>query len=306
MAQHVVAKGWKALKIRIRRTFIDPLSGFLYPRGCLGISYDEITLNETSLLPREPTDGMTLVTAYFPFTEDARAVAEDLGPFVANLLNGDDHFAVDSVEVEDFGWAHTWKEFFRPIKIGKSVTVTPSWERGKCSPAETLLVIDPGEAFGTGSHETTTLCIEIIEREFEKQTPERCVDIGCGTGILGILMAKKGAKHVVAIDVDKKAVEISNKNALINDVGSLFWATDLPVGDLGERFDFLTANIIDETLLSMKDTIFSLLGEGGRAVLSGILKENTDWVAEEFHRAGFLRSRTFSLGIWSAILLEKG
>jgi ribosomal protein L11 methyltransferase len=195
---------WKALTIKVKRQYIDPLSGFLYLRRCVGLSYDEITIDERSTLPERTAEDVTDVTAYFPRTSDVRMIAEELREFVAGLPRQDGSFAVDSVEVEDFGWADRWKEFFRPIKIGRSVTVTPSWEKWEAEEGETVIIIDPGEAFGTGSHETTRLCIELIEKEFEREVPEKCLDIGCGTGILGILMAKKGAKEVFGIDIDNQ------------------------------------------------------------------------------------------------------
>lgn len=296
---------WKALKIRVNRGYIDPLSGFLYPRGCVGISYDEIKTDEADLVPELSADGVTDVTAYFPFKSDAREIARDLGEFMSGLPRIDGNYAVDSIEVEDFGWADKWKEFFRPIKIGATVTVTPSWEKGGLPSEGTTLIIDPGEAFGTGSHETTRLCIELIEQEFARSLPGKCLDIGCGTGILGILMAKLGAREVLGVDIDMKAVEAANKNSRVNSTESTFRAITRPVSMIGEKFDFLSANIIAETLVSMKDDISSLLGNSGRAILSGILIDKSDWVRGEFKKIGFHVANSAFLGTWSAVALKK-
>lgn len=302
---HAQMTSWKALTIKVKRQYIDPLSGFLYLRRCVGLTYDEIIIDERSTLPERTEEDVTDVIAYFPRTSDVRMIAEELREFVAGLPRQDGSFAVDSVEVEDFGWADRWKEFFRPIKIGRSVTVTPSWEKWEAEEGETVIIIDPGEAFGTGSHETTRLCIELIEKEFERAVPEKCLDIGCGTGILGIVMAKKGAKKVLGIDIDNKAVLAANKNARVNSTETSFQAKNRPLKIIGEEFDFLTANIIAETLLSMISDISTLLGRGGRAVLSGILIEKTDWVAKEFQNNGFHIADKSFLGMWSAVVLIK-
>lgn len=298
-------KRWKALKIKVKRRYIDPLCGFLYLRGSVGLSYDEIVIEETSLLPDQPGSDFTDLTAYFPTTADTRTIARELADFVARLPKEAHGYAVDSVEVEDFGWADRWKEFFRPLKVGRAVTVTPSWETYEAPAGETVMVIDPGQAFGTGSHETTRLCIELIEKEFDRSVPERCLDIGCGTGILGILMAKKGARNVLGVDIDDKAVRTANRNARRNGTGGSFRATNRPLGAIGGKFDFLSANIIAETLVSMKSDFFNLLGRGGRAVLSGILVEKKDWVVEEFQGGGFHVTDSSFLGIWSAVAMKK-
>jgi ribosomal protein L11 methylase PrmA len=130
---------WKALKIRVKRRYIDPLSGFLYPRGCMGISYDEIIIDENSTLPKQKEDGLTDVTAYFSFTADSRKIAKELRYFVSGLPRMDGSYAIESVEVQDFGWADKWKEFFSPIRIGRSVTVTPSWEKRRASAGDAAL-----------------------------------------------------------------------------------------------------------------------------------------------------------------------
>lgn len=296
---------WKALKIRVKRRYIDSLSGFLYPRGCIGISYDETTIDENSTLPEQKEDDLTDVTAYFSSSSDSRKVAKELRDFVSGLPRMDGSYAIESVEVQDFGWADKWKEFFSPIRIGRSITVTPSWEKRRASGGETVLVIDPGEAFGTGSHETTRLCIELIEREFEKSLPEKCLDIGCGTGILGILMAMLGAREVLGIDIDSKAVVAANENSRVNGTETTFRAIDRPIDTIREHFDFLSANIIAESLISMKEEIFSLLTAGGRAVLSGILIDKTEWLTDEFHRTGLNLIETSFLGTWSAVTLKK-
>ncbi|RMG59054.1 MAG: 50S ribosomal protein L11 methyltransferase [Deltaproteobacteria bacterium] len=296
---------WKVLKIRVNRRLIDPLSGFLFSRGTLGLSYDEETFREEEEADIEGEDDFTEVKAYFSPDFDLRGMLPDLKRFVASVSPLADSFAVDTVEIEDYGWTEKWKEFFRPVRVGEKVVVTPSWENYEPEGGEVVLVIDPGEAFGTGSHETTRLCLEFIEKVFRDSRPRRCIDVGCGTGILAILMAKLGAEEVLAQDIDVKAVEIAGKNAAINGVGDRVKTTGLPLSRLGGGFDLASANILAEVLVEMASEFRLKVREGGHLILSGILREKLDWVRDEFALEKFREVERKSEGLWGALLMRR-
>jgi len=296
---------WKLLRMRVNRRLVDPISGFLFMKGSMGLSYDEITLSEDQELSKVEFDEYVDIKAYFPLDFDLRGMLPDLKRFVASVAPMSDSFAVDTVEIEDFGWTEKWKEFFRPVRVGEKVIVMPSWERVDAIEDEILIVIDPGEAFGTGSHETTRLCIEMIEKAFSERKFERCIDVGCGTGILAILMAKLGAKEVIAHDIDVKAVEITEKNARVNEVDGVVSATTVPLPRLGGGFDLAVANILAEVLVEMCEEFRRSMKLGGLLILSGILRDRLDWVAGEFRREGFEEESRKTLGLWGAITLRK-
>ncbi len=299
-------KVWKALKIVMKRESIEDLAPFFFSRGCTGISYDDVRIGETEPLPDLPAEGMTMVHAYFPRDCNVRNVACELSTHIVSLGAFKTLKSVESVEVTDFGWAQKWKEFFTSQRIGGSIVVVPSWESYEGKGEEIVLVIDPGQAFGTGSHETTRLSMELIKDAFRGVPPGPCLDIGCGTGILGILMAKLGASRVTALDIDSQAVETSKRNVLINNVRDIVSPSTTRIENLTGHFDLIAANILPEPLVKLKGEIRRLLSREGKAILSGILNEKREWVLAEFDEAGIHPLDVKEEGMWSALILATG
>ncbi len=289
----------------MKREVIDDLSPFFFSRGCTGISYDEVKIEETKPLPDFPSEEMTMVHVYFPYSCNVRKVAGELSTYITSLGSPTPLQTIESVEVTDFGWAEKWKEYFTSQRVGKNIVVVPSWENYEGTREEIVLVIDPGQAFGTGSHETTRLCMELLQEAWKEITPKRCLDIGCGTGILGILMAKLGATRVTALDIEPKAVEISTKNALINRVEKSVFPSTTSIEKLTGPFDLITANILPEPIVEMKEEICRLLPPGGRTILSGILNEKRKWVLAEFGEGGLHLLDVREEGMWSALILAR-
>ena len=201
--------------------------------------------------------------------------------------------------VEEADWANAWKEFYKPFHVGRRLVVTPPWEHPELAPDDIPLVIDPGMAFGTGSHPTTQLCLVALE---DYVTPDaRVADIGTGSGILAIAAAKLGAGFVAANDTDSLAVKIARENAVANAVA--VEVTDaLPTG----RYDVVVANILADVIIGMAGELNSLLAPGGALIASGIIdtretdvwralegiglthletRRQTEWVALVFRRA---------------------
>ena len=193
---------------------------------------------------------------------------------------------VHLTEVPDEDWSEIWKQHFKPRRIGRRIVVVPSWETFEASEDDVIIGLDPGQAFGTGEHPTTRLCLELLER-FD--IAERSVlDIGCGSGILAIAAAKLGATIVNAIDVDSSAVEISRKNARANDV-SLAVHQEEGFGNWsrGRMWDLILANIVSATLVRLASEVAGHLVPNGLWVVSGILQNNWNDVFEEATRCGF-------------------
>lgn len=174
----------------------------------------------------------------------------------------------DSVKEED--WSTAWKKFYKPVPIGDRLTVVPSWEKYDKKPGETVLLMDPGMAFGTGTHETTRLCIELIEKYIQNDVT--LLDVGTGSGILSIASALLGAKKALGIDIDKMAVRVASENAEMNGVSD---RTDFICGDLATdvdgRFELITANIVADVIIRLAPAIPKLLKEGGVFIASGII-----------------------------------
>ena len=166
--------------------------------------------------------------------------------------------------VEEADWANAWKEFYKPFRVGRRLVVTPPWEHPELAPDDIPLVIDPGMAFGTGSHPTTQLCLVALEDYVRPGA--RVADIGTGSGILAIAAAKMGASHVAANDNDPLAVRIARENAVAN--GVPVEITDaLPTG----QYDAVVANILADVIIGMAEELQVLLAPGGVLLVSGII-----------------------------------
>lgn len=189
-------------------------------------------------------------------------------------------------EVPDEDWSEIWKQHFKPRRVGRRVVVVPSWENFEASEEDVVIRLDPGQAFGTGEHPTTRLCIELLEG-FDVGG-KTVLDIGCGSGILAIAAAKLGAMIVTAIDVDSSAVEISRENARANNV-----LLDLHQGEgFGEssrdrKWDLVLSNIVSATLVNLAPAVARNLVPSGLWIVSGILQNNWNDVFEEATRCGF-------------------
>jgi ribosomal protein L11 methyltransferase len=304
---------WKSFTVEVRREAIDAVTQFLMGHGSLGMAYDELLLGASGdpADPIPPPPGVTKLTAYFPWDTDLHELKRSFLEFLPVLAEsfGEGPEAFDSAaEITDSGWAEKWKEHFRARKVGRRLVVKPSWEEFTPVGNDVVLTIDPGQAFGTGTHETTRMCLRFIEDVFERapSPPRTVLDIGTGTGILGIAAACLGAKDVLGIDTDAVAVEVAGKNAAMNGVGAFFRSESTVLSSIGGDFDLVMGNLIAEILVDLAGDIVGRCAPEGRLVLSGILTEKSDWVVEEYAAHGaFLVEKAID-GQWAALLLGKG
>jgi len=301
---------WKSITVETRREAVDALSHFFTEHGSLGMAYDERLFGTEGdpADPLPPPDELTRITAYFPWEADLHSVKRDFLdflPLLADSFGAEPGTFISAAEITDFGWAEKWKEHFRPMRIGKRITVKPSWEPYAPSPEEVVVTIDPGQAFGTGTHETTQMCLRFLEETFDgTPTPRRVLDVGTGTGILGIAAALLGAPFTLGIDVDPKGVEVAGENARVNGVEDRFHTATTPLSCVEGRYDLILANVLAEILSDLKQEIAARLEPGGDLILSGILSEKSDWVAKEYGAAGFRLAGRKEEGQWAALLLR--
>lgn len=201
-------------------------------------------------------------------------------------------------------WAESWKKYYKPIHLGK-VTIVPAWEEYTESEGETVIRMDPGMAFGTGTHETTRLVMRIMQDEIHGG--ERVLDIGTGSGILSICASKLGAEHCWAYDIDPVAVKVARENArdggitnMTVGVSDLLRGVDRSVG----KFDFCVANIVADIILRMLPDIKEYLKEGAPLILSGIINLRADNVKAAVIENGFTIVREESENDWVALLVK--
>lgn len=196
-------------------------------------------------------------------------------------------------------WRDGWKRFFKPVRLGERLVVRPSWETVETKPGDVVLTLDPGRAFGSGTHETTRLVL----RELDKRVRggEAVLDVGTGSGILSIAALLLGASRAAAIDVDPDAVATTQENAVLNGVEARIAASIDPVAAIVGAYDLVLANIQADVLIRLADDLSARVTEGGVLILSGILAGQDDEVAAAFPNFRELdRTRD---GEWVAIVL---
>lgn len=251
-------------------------------------------------------DGLTeqkdvLVKAYFD-TDDEKGVKNFLNDLSALKRNSE--FNVGSLEtvrrtVDGDAWLNTWKEHFKPLHIGK-VVICPEWINYDEKEGETVVKIDANMAFGTGEHETTSMCIELLQKYMVKD--ESVIDVGCGSGILGITALKLGCKDVLMTDIDSQAVEASEHNAQLNGVSATVIEKNL-LDDTTIKGDLILANIMAEILVEFSNGIKGNLNENGKIILSGILNEKANTVITAYEKQGFKLIEKISKGEWTAVCM---
>ena len=200
-------------------------------------------------------------------------------------------------EIDAADYENEWKKYYNPIKT-KNITIVPTWIEYKASEGEKIMRLDPGMAFGTGSHATTRMCLELMDVEGKD-----VIDVGCGSGILGIAAKICGAKSVYMCDIDEQAVEFATRNAELNKVDATIEKADLLEGD--QQADFIFANITADILIRFSKSIGKHLRKDGRIVLSGIIDTRLDEVVQCYSDAGYEIVDRMAIDDWRALKLKR-
>ena len=227
----------------------------------------------------------------------------DLRANAAGLPLGKLETLVSNVDDED--WAENWKKQYKPFRLGRHMVVKPGWETFDAQPDDKIIEIDPGMAFGTGTHETTGMCVELIE-DYVKPG-DTAIDIGTGTGILAIAAALAGAKDVLATDLDPVAVRVAAENVCVNGFADVIRTRQ---GDLlqavDERANVVIANIIADVIAMLAQPVRAHIEDGGLFICSGIARERSDFVIEALKAAGYQQPMDIrEKGEWMAIAARK-
>ena len=230
-------------------------------------------------------------------SELSRIKAMDLGMDLGKLET-----RTHSVAEED--WTESWKKAFKPFRLGQHMVIKPSWETIENEPGDHIIEIDPGMAFGTGTHETTGMCVQLVEKYVKPG--DRVIDIGTGTGILAIAAAHMGAKHVLATDLDAVAVRVAAENVKINGFGGVI---DVRCGDLldvvQESGDVVIANIISDVIVMLARPVRERIADGGVFICSGISVERREDVLDALRAADYELLDDLTEGEWCAMAARK-
>lgn len=305
---------WIELAIKTTHEEADLAANILYDAGVNGVVIEdpeEIRMLMEQAKGRECIDSAlvndsedeVIVKGYLPEDEGLHDRLEMVRDSLKelSLRQGDSgRFKLTTGEVEEEDWAEGWKKYYKPLRIGENIVIKPTWEEYSSGERDIVIELDPGMAFGTGTHETTALCIQLLEKY--TQPGSRVLDIGCGSGILSIVAAKLGAAQVFAYDIERKPVEIATKNAELNGVEHI---VRVEQGDLFERVqgvaDIIVANIITDVILKMSRTVKNYLQPGGVFIASGIIRERLEEVEETLLENDMEIVERITLNEWGAM-----
>lgn len=332
---------WIEISIHTTEEAQEAISNFFHELGAGGVSIEESgTLNkkrDTSLgqwyeFPlNDIPEGEAVIKAYFAEGTDVGATVSQLRESVAELPKfglqvGKALIEVKEVKEED--WANNWKAYFKPLRITDKLTIKPTWEAYEPSEQELIIELDPGMAFGTGTHATTALCLRALEQIL--RGGEDVIDVGTGSGVLAIAAAKLGAKHVLAIDLDPVAIDSATENTRLNGLGNRITIKKSDLLQLLHRKDanenlqgklhatsspdnlglklpvqVIVANILAEILLLFVDDVYQTLAKGGYYIASGIIKSKAALVEQALIQAGFAVESKKEEQDWVALVARK-
>jgi ribosomal protein L11 methyltransferase len=258
-----------------------------------------------------PETATSQIKSYFSTTEDSAARLHEIETFLDELAQRQPGLVLprpelSSVTSED--WSTSWKVNFKPLRIGRRLLIVPSWEAPQPQPDDIVLRLDPGMAFGTGGHETTRLCLELLEQIMDNMPTllsPSVLDLGTGSGILAMAAVQLGAGRVCAVDIDPLAVEVARENLEINGLLDQVECSTTPLESLNGCFDVILANILAEELVRLAPALNERLAPGGSLVLSGILAEKEGLVRSGYSPQPLEYLGTLSEGEWVALHYRK-
>ena len=259
-----------------------------------------VDLIEQELLLRDRS--FSLIHIYVSEEDNAAEAAE----YIKELLTASSiPYEIVCKTVNDSSWADGWKKYFKCTEIGKKLVIRPSWESYENKANRKILSIDPGAAFGTGTHATTSLCLETLESYINEDST--LLDIGCGSGILTIAGVILGAKNGVGVDIDAQSVKVAKDNAQINGVSD---RTEFMVGNLADKvsgkYSVVCANIVADVIIELLENVADFMTESGVLITSGIIDLRKNDVVEGFKRFGFKIVEEHNKDNWYAFVCKKG
>ena len=314
---------WNKFRIKTTTEAEDIVCSSLMELGIQGVELeDKIPLTQSDkeqmfvdIMPEiDVDDGVAYISFYLEEEEDKEAVLaavrEELADIAAYANVGE--ASIEESQTEDVDWVNNWKQYFHQFTID-DVLIIPSWEDVQPEDEDKMIIhIDPGTAFGTGMHETTQLCIRQIKKYV---TPDTVIlDVGCGSGILGMLALKFGAKYSVGTDLDPCAIDATHENMEVNGISRDQY--EVMIGNIIDnreiqdkvgygKYDIVAANILADVLVPLTPVILAQLKPGGIYSTSGIIDEKEQTVVDAVEKAGFTVLEVHHQGEWVSVTAKK-
>ena len=314
---------WKSFRLKTTTQAEDIVSSMLADLGVEGVQIeDKIPLTAADkeqmfvdILPEtEADDGIAYLSFYLEEDADTESILKNVRQELEEMSEFMDlgECSIEESETEDVDWVNNWKQYFHQFYVD-DILIIPSWEDVKPEDEDKMVIhIDPGTAFGTGMHETTQLCIRQIRKHVTQDT--EILDVGCGSGILGMLALKFGAKHSVGTDLDPCAIDATYENMEVNGISKDQYEVmigniidDKAVQDkVGyECYDIVVANILADVLVALTPVIVNQLKKGGIYITSGIIDDKEETVFEAVKKAGLEVLEVTYQGEWVSVTARK-
>lgn len=310
---------WTEVLIKVDAQSVEAVTEILYGLGAQGVAIDEPIdvekLKEDELYwdyidekLLEKNNEETKIMAYF--SEEDINLPEKIVTIREKIKNltqyglsiGSGTVELSNVNQED--WESAWKQYFKPVHVTDRIVVKPEWEEYEKKEGEIVIEIDPGMAFGTGTHETTSMCINQIEKNLKNG--DRIIDIGCGSGILAMAAVLLGAKRATGVDLDPVAVRVANENIILNHLEDRI---DIVQGNLTEvikdKADIVVANIMADIILILLEDVREFIKDDGLFISSGIILEKREAVKQGLMDKNFKIIEVETKGEWCAITAQK-
>lgn len=303
-------KDWSQVKVTVKLEHLDTLVAIMSMlnnnlmiedfsdidlKTCYGDLIDETILNADKTVAAVSV----FLPADRPFTDAVAFLRE-------RMADSGFEGKIEVIGVSEEDWANSWKAYYKPLHIGKKMVIVPAWERYEAQPGEIIVRMDPGMAFGTGTHETTRLVIELLEQHV--QTGMRVLDVGCGSGILAICAKKLGAAACKAYDIDPVAVRVARENIkdsgeenVTCDVSDLLKQVDLS----GGRYDIVCANIVADIIIRMAPDVGAYMKDDAILLASGIITERAEEVVKALQDNGLRVADRLDDNGWCALVVKK-
>lgn len=309
---------WTEVKIYTTTAGIDPLTGSMLDLGLQGFmiedaqDFDEFLHDTTphwdyvdQAVMEKMKDCETCVTIYVADNPQGMEELMQVRQILARLKAQDPdgkygRLELEMKDVDEEDWSNAWKKYYHPVQVGEHLVVCPSWEAYDRKPDEVVLTLNPGMAFGTGTHDTTRLCMELLEKYITPQ--DTVLDVGCGSGILAITAALLGANKIIGCDIDEVAVKVAGENAALNGVQDriAFHQGDL-TSQVEGSFQIICANIVADVIIRLSEDVGRYLAKDGIFITSGIIDTREQDVLNALEQNGFQVIERRTSGGWVAL-----
>ena len=307
---------WIEVRVITKSEALEPVSGIFYSLDCKGVAIEDpedilgreqgpLTWDFADINVLEHKGKVAVVKAYFAEEDNIEEILGYVNEKLVELKEMGIDLGEAKVEHEKMyeeDWANTWKQYYKPSKVGEKIVVKPIWEEYEQKEGELVVNLDPGMAFGTGTHETTRMCIQALEKYVKEEST--VFDVGCGSGILAIAAAKLGAKLAVGVDLDPVAVESSIENVGYNNLNNIEILHGNLVEVIDGKADIVVANILAEIICILTDDVKRVMKDGGVFITSGIIHDRVDMVCEKLEATGFEVIEKNRDGEWNCIVAK--